>query len=382
MNHRQFNAAYEGLTPRRRQVLQQLLAGKPDRAIAQSLYIAESTVRKHIEKICLAFSLENEFPDERRSKRPDLVALFAKYKPELVSSERAGERQQPDWQETGNLDKHRIVADRASDPSGTRTGADENVAFPTNSRMDDTAAAMLANREVYILIDRSGSMVRKDADTGKQNRYDYLAEVIEGHVAAILSFRLALDDRSGGRICDRTHLYFFSQAKTKPEPLTIEDAAQVWPLFRYHQPKTKTVISPTLEHCVNHWLSEKPPSSQGAFFLIYTDGQFDDEENFIQVMASACNQVHDRKEIRFIVLGLGQDIDIEHFLELDFNLNQTMPFNIFVFDRVNEVDDILELLARQLNDEPHLAFPDWVKHDHPELFEKLQAAVQLEFDDA
>jgi hypothetical protein len=65
-------------------VLLKFLANESDEAIANSLHITKATVRKTFEKICEQFGLKNDFPDERRSKRQDLVALFAKYKPELL----------------------------------------------------------------------------------------------------------------------------------------------------------------------------------------------------------------------------------------------------------------------------------------------------------
>ncbi len=85
MNQQHFNAIFTRLTPRRREVLQKFLANQTDKEIAKSLYIEESTVRKHIEKVCKLFGLKNEFSDERRPKRRELIALFAKYKPELFS---------------------------------------------------------------------------------------------------------------------------------------------------------------------------------------------------------------------------------------------------------------------------------------------------------
>ncbi len=84
MTKQQFEAIFERLTPRRREVLLKFLANESDEAIAKSLHITKATVRKTIEKICEQFGLKNDFPDERRSKRQDLVALFAKYKPELL----------------------------------------------------------------------------------------------------------------------------------------------------------------------------------------------------------------------------------------------------------------------------------------------------------
>lgn len=83
MTKGQFDQAFSKLTDRRREVLLEFLAGKTDKEIAKSLNIIEGTVRKHIQDIAEAFGFENEF-DGRKSKRPELIALFAKYKPELL----------------------------------------------------------------------------------------------------------------------------------------------------------------------------------------------------------------------------------------------------------------------------------------------------------
>ena len=85
MNQQHFNAVFNRLTERRREVLLKLLANETDEAIANSLHIQKSTVRKHREEICKLFGLNNEFSDERRSKLPELISLFAKYKPELLN---------------------------------------------------------------------------------------------------------------------------------------------------------------------------------------------------------------------------------------------------------------------------------------------------------
>lgn len=86
MSQGEFNRAFNGLTPRRREVLEKFLAGETDEAIAKSFNITLATVRQHIKDIAEAFGFENEFSDERRSKRADLKVLFAKYKPELLGN--------------------------------------------------------------------------------------------------------------------------------------------------------------------------------------------------------------------------------------------------------------------------------------------------------
>ncbi|NER36136.1 MAG: AAA family ATPase [Oscillatoria sp. SIO1A7] len=84
MHKEEFDRPFEGLSRRRKQVLELFLAGKTDSEIALSLYITESTVRKHIENICDRFVLHQDTLDNRRSRRSDLIALFAQYKPELI----------------------------------------------------------------------------------------------------------------------------------------------------------------------------------------------------------------------------------------------------------------------------------------------------------
>ncbi|MBE9126240.1 MULTISPECIES: LuxR C-terminal-related transcriptional regulator [unclassified Coleofasciculus] len=365
MNPWKFTAAFEELTPRRRQVLKLLLAGASDRDIAQSLHIEASTVRKHVENICLAFGLKNDFPDERRSKRGELIALFAKHQPEWVNINAS-----PAFSQSGMVSE--TISERdLSIKLLMNTDSDDTEKRISDIQPTDLPISPLYNRDVFILIDQSGSMVRKDSDTRNQTRYEYLAEVVEGHIAAILSAGSEAKNQSGAKICDRVFVYFFSRARTAPHPIVIQDASHVWKLFVENQPKTKTFVCSTLHHCINTWLTAGKPKGQGAFFIIYTDGQFDDEEEFINCIASVCTKINDPKNVKFFVLGLGKDIDIEHFLALDFNVNQIMPFNIFVFDLVNEVDDIIELLSRQLTEEPHLAFPDWVRVRHPELVEKV-----------
>ncbi|MBC6431038.1 AAA family ATPase [Nostoc sp. HG1] len=85
MNKQHFNQVFNRLTVRRKEVLLKLLQNETDQAIAKSLNIEPTTVRKHRQEICEAFGLTNEFQDQRRSKLPELITLFAKYKPELLN---------------------------------------------------------------------------------------------------------------------------------------------------------------------------------------------------------------------------------------------------------------------------------------------------------
>jgi len=84
MEQLEFEQDFERLPLRPKQVLLHMLGGETDAEIAAALGIEESTVRKYIEKICRTFGLLNEGAGDRRSRRSEIVTLFAQYKPTLL----------------------------------------------------------------------------------------------------------------------------------------------------------------------------------------------------------------------------------------------------------------------------------------------------------
>lgn len=356
MNQQEFITKLNALSPRRRQVLSKILAGESNRAIAQSLHIEESTVRKHLENICETFGIKNE-PGERFSKRPDLITFFNRYQPQLISQ---------------------IVNNSSSFESTVK--ADHDLSLPKSTAPLENSFHQMSSselsfdiyeRDVFILIDQSGSMVRKDADTGNQTRYEYLEEVVEGHVFTILNTCSEPGKKTGRKICDRVLVYFFNRNIVPAKPAIVTEASQLRNLFVQNSPRHNTRISPTLNHCLDHWQTHGLLNGRGAFIIIYTDGLFNDESQFVECIARACTLIEKHQMLKIFVLGIGQDIDVEHFLELDFDTYNQMPFNIFVFDLVNEVEDIVELLKRQSIDTSYLTLPDWVRQRHPTFSERV-----------
>ncbi|MBP0031430.1 LuxR C-terminal-related transcriptional regulator [Roseofilum sp. Guam] len=96
MEKEQFERSFQQLTPRRKEVLERFLSGQGDSQIGQLLYITENTVRQHIRKLCIDFGLTDDLEGDRTSQRHNLVALFAKYKPELVGQETTAEEDAPE----------------------------------------------------------------------------------------------------------------------------------------------------------------------------------------------------------------------------------------------------------------------------------------------
>lgn len=84
MNQQEFNNIFNELPKRRKQVLYFALQGESDKVIAEKLGVRPTTVRKHLEKTAEVFGLQSP---ERRSRRNEIFALVAKYKPELLDEQ-------------------------------------------------------------------------------------------------------------------------------------------------------------------------------------------------------------------------------------------------------------------------------------------------------
>jgi DNA-binding CsgD family transcriptional regulator len=86
MDTEQFNEAYDRLTPKQKEALKPFLAGEPEEAIAKTLDITESMVRRHIANSCRKFGFANQDGEHFR-QRQELVELFAKHKRDWVNAE-------------------------------------------------------------------------------------------------------------------------------------------------------------------------------------------------------------------------------------------------------------------------------------------------------
>lgn len=87
MNQKEFEQVLAELSERRKEVLQKVLNRENNDEIAKSLTITPATVRKHVEEICDKFGIPRETSGKRYPRRNDLIALFAKYKPELFQGD-------------------------------------------------------------------------------------------------------------------------------------------------------------------------------------------------------------------------------------------------------------------------------------------------------
>lgn len=207
------------------------------------------------------------------------------------------------------------------------------------------------NRDVFLLIDQSGSMTKQDAADSNLKRWDSLKEIVMSHVDMIL----AQEDSHLGKICSSIYLDLFSRNRLRRDISQLKKSADVENIFLENRPDTSTFVVPALDRAIRTWFDNREHSqTQGAFFIIYTDGQFDDTKAFEALIQETCRQLDDERIIKIIIIGIGKDIDLEYFQNLNKNMQGNVdkngkPCDIVVFDLATEMEDIIELMESELN---------------------------------
>lgn len=226
------------------------------------------------------------------------------------------------------------------------------------------------NRKVYMLIDQSGSMVRRDPLFNNERRWNAIAEVIEGHVYNILS-QQGMNDEN---ICDEITVTFFSPNRPPTVSRPIQDDAQVSALFQENQPDSNTFLTPAFQQIVGQWFGTRMPN-EGGFIIIYTDGEIDDRDTFVNSVEETCRKLNNQDELKVVIIGFGSDVnrDPKFYLNLDANMKSftdrnSKSCNIVVFDLLNKMPNIIELLDRQLVN-PDAGLPPWGKEFCPDLYD-------------
>ena len=226
------------------------------------------------------------------------------------------------------------------------------------------------NRKVYMLIDQSGSMVRRDPLFNNERRWKAIAEVIEGHVYNILSQQ----GMNNENICDEITVTFFSPNRPPTVSRPIQDDAQVSDLFQENQPDSNTFLTPAFQQIVGEWFGTRMPK-EGGFIIIYTDGEIDDRDTFLNSVEETCRKLNNQDELKVVIIGFGSDVnrDPKFYLNLDANMKSftdrnSKSCNIVVFDLLNKMDGIIELLDRQLVN-PDAGLPQWGKEFCPDLYD-------------
>ena len=225
-------------------------------------------------------------------------------------------------------------------------------------------------------------MILPDAKTGGMKRWDYLQETVLGHVYEILSE----EDPDCGKICDEITLYFFNSNQRPGRVYTLRDASQVQELFlaKENKPGGATYIALTVQEAVDTWLANRT-DEKGAFLVIYTDGQLNDRDEFVNVIEKTCEKVNSQDDIKILLIGVGSEVDneaaIDFYVGLDagakkFRSKQGELCNIFVFDLIDDVMDegLIFALQRQLISEPNRGLASWIEKRYPNVYKKYSGS--------
>ncbi len=238
-----------------------------------------------------------------------------------------------------------------------------------NQRRSYMPSKKIYDRKVYMLIDQSGSMARRDELFNKERRWKAIAEAIEGHVYNILNHQ----GMNGEKICDEVTVTFFSPNRPSSVIRPIYDDSEVQDLFEENQPDSNTFITPTFQQIVDRWLSVREPN-QGGFIVIYTDGALDDRDAFVSYIENTCRKLNSQDELKVVIIGFGSDVnrDPSFYLNLDANARAFLDknsntCNIVVFDLLHKMPGIIQLLDTQLEN-PEAGLPEWGREICPELY--------------
>ncbi|MDY7004792.1 MAG: hypothetical protein SWX82_12770 [Cyanobacteriota bacterium] len=168
---------------------------------------------------------------------------------------------------------------------------------------------------------------------------------------------------------------FFSPNRPSTVIRTIQDDSQVADIFKNNQPNSNTFLAPTFQKIVEQWFGTRM-TNEGGFIIIYTDGEIDDRDTFVNYVEQTFRKLNSQDELKIVIFGFGSDInnDPRFYLELDANTGDFRDKNgklcdIIVFDLLDKMDDgnsIIDLLNRELDD-PQASSPEWGKDFCPEL---------------
>ena len=241
------------------------------------------------------------------------------------------------------------------------------------------ATEKVFNREVFILIDTSGTMWDKDFTTGGKSRHKFLLEKVQGHVGELLNYE---DPDDETKICDSVTVYCFGAEEKRIKPYTISETAALKQVWKENTPNGGTIIAPIFKTALSQWSERRSVNNKNAFIIIYTDGILEDPDRFVDLIENTCESIDSQDEIKILIVGMGAEIldekQVEFYLGLDFGAQEFKTrggedCNIVIFNLLKEVDKmggILEALSAQLSDNPREGIANWIKDDYPTVYKK------------
>lgn len=196
----------------------------------------------------------------------------------------------------------------------------------------------LGNLDVYVLLDRSGSMGQNHDTKTKQSRWDYAKEAIISFVTELGKY----DD-------DGLTLIPFNASHAISDNVKAETFGTVWSGLT---PGGGTVLAAPLRAALG--LAEKRWKEKQQLILVLTDGEPQDKSDVAQVIIDASKKMDRDEQAAILFLRVGEDKEAKAFLT---SLDDDLQSRGAKFDIV-DTDDLDTVVGRSLQDAVNKAFND------------------------
>ena len=163
---------------------------------------------------------------------------------------------------------------------------------------------ILTDRDYTLIIDKSGSMTRKD-QRGGQSRWQVMQETT-----------FALASKCEEFDPDGITIYTFSGRFKRYENVTAD---KVDLIFRENEPSGRTDLAGVLQDALNDYFQRKTAGQtkvNGDTILVVTDGEPDDRKAVMRNIVEASQKMDKDEELAISFIQVGSDPDATKFLKI------------------------------------------------------------------
>ena len=208
---------------------------------------------------------------------------------------------------------------------------------PRNARNDQERLAAMAGREVFVLIDRSGSMGSRDEDpTGAKTNLRSWTRWDSARVAAESIAELALSIDADDNV--DIMLWDGQGAGVRSVHTSMKTVADIGPLFKEYEPAGGTPLAEALEEIYELKLHALLEAGEPFTCIVLTDGQPNDpwavKQFFGRIIQENGLEQPERQTLAaFSFVRMGDDRGAIKFLkDLDDNLQKELKVKVDIVD--------------------------------------------------
>jgi len=236
------------------------------------------------------------------------------------------------------------VVEKAEKPTVTNLPKSNVVILTTQETKLVKRRIMLENRDYTLIIDKSGSMVKKDKQDGRK-RWDVMQEST-----------LALASKCEEFDPDGITVYTFSTKFRRYENVT---ASKVEQIFEENEPSGRTELAIVLQDAFQGYFQRKDKGEtkpNGETIVVVTDGRPDDQVAVAKAIVEATQKMDKDEELAVSFIQIGNDPEATQFLKfLDDELKDTgAKFDIVDTVTIEEIEEedltLKDVLLRAITD--------------------------------